>query len=437
MSESGRELSSRELEVLSKVVAGATNRQVAVELDISPNTVKVHVSNILAKLGAQSRAEATRIALERGLVGHGAAETERESRPRPPEVTWPAPVAPVVGLLVGLALMLLALLAAPALRAGKRSTEGLLLDAAGQPTQGGETHASRWEALLDMPTARARFAQVAVDGAIYAIGGQTATGPTAVVEIYYPELDLWGRGAAKPTAVANVAAAEIGGLVFVPGGLTAAGGLTDQLEIYNPQLDAWAQAAPLPVPLCSYALTAWGQGLYLFGGWDGNAYVDTVLYYDTTTDQWRHAGRLTSPRGFAAAAAIGQRIYVVGGYDGAAELALCESFEPQRAQAGEIAWQRQADMSVGRAGHGLAAVNESLYACGGGWMAPLAASERYDARLDTWVAFESPVTGEWRTLALTPVDRTAGVLLYAIGGWSGEYRSSVYAYHAFYRVYIP
>ena len=46
MSESGRELSSRELEVLSRVVAGATNRQVAVELDISPNTVKVHVSNI-------------------------------------------------------------------------------------------------------------------------------------------------------------------------------------------------------------------------------------------------------------------------------------------------------------------------------------------------------------------------------------------------------
>ena len=174
------------------MVAGATNRQVAVGLDISPNTVMVHVSNILAKLGP-GRAEATRIALERGLVGHGAAETERESRPRPPEVTWPAPVAPVVGLLVGLALMLLALLAAPALRAGKRSTEGLLLDAAGQPTQGGETHASRWEALLDMPTARARFAQVAVDGAIYAIGGQSATGQTAVVEIYYPELDL-GRG---------------------------------------------------------------------------------------------------------------------------------------------------------------------------------------------------------------------------------------------------
>ena len=70
------ELSARELEVLARVVTGATNRQVAVELSISPNTVKVHVSNILAKLGAQSRAEATRIALERGLVSSNAAAAE-------------------------------------------------------------------------------------------------------------------------------------------------------------------------------------------------------------------------------------------------------------------------------------------------------------------------------------------------------------------------
>jgi len=364
------------------------------------------------------------------------AAPERQLAAQPPDVAWPAPVVPVAGLLLALALLVMVLFASPVWRAGGRSAEGMLHDATGPSSQGDDA-AVRWDRLVDMPTARARFAQAVVDGAIYVIGGQTAEGPSAAVEVYYPELDLWGRGAAKPTAVANVAAAEIDGLVFVPGGLSASGSVVDLLEIYNPQLDAWAQASPLPRPLCSYAMAVWGQGLYLLGGWNGNAYVDTVLHYDASTDRWQEMGRLTSARGFAAAAASDERVYLVGGYDGDAELATCESFAPSSLDRGEITWLRHADMSVGRAGHGLAAVNGSLYACGGGWTIPFATNERYDVNLDTWVSFESPVTGEWRTLGLTVVDEATGILLYAIGGWSGEYRSSVHAYHAFYRVYLP
>jgi len=258
-----------------------------------------------------------------------------------------------------------------------------------------------------------------------------------VVEIYYPDLDLWGRGASKPTPVANAAAVAVDGLIFVPGGLRASGALSDELEIYNPRLDAWAQAASLPLPLCSYAVAAWEEGFFLFGGWDGARYVDAVLYYDMATDAWRQVGALAQPRGFGAAAALEGRIYVVGGYDGANELAACESFDAVQALAGELVWRRHADLSVGRAGHGLAVANGGLYVCGGGWAHPFEANERYDARLDAWSAFESPVTGEWRTLGLAAIDQPAGTFLYAIGGWSGDYRNTVYAYQAFYRVYLP
>ena len=55
-------LTPREHDVLHLVTAGRTNTQIATELFISPKTVSVHVSNILAKLGAASRAEATTIA---------------------------------------------------------------------------------------------------------------------------------------------------------------------------------------------------------------------------------------------------------------------------------------------------------------------------------------------------------------------------------------
>ena len=62
------ELSSRELEVLRLLVAGASNRQVAQQLQLSENTIKTHISRIFAKLGVQSRAEAVAVALQRGLV---------------------------------------------------------------------------------------------------------------------------------------------------------------------------------------------------------------------------------------------------------------------------------------------------------------------------------------------------------------------------------
>ncbi|MGP3975985.1 helix-turn-helix transcriptional regulator [Streptomyces sp. 8N114] len=55
-------LTARERDVLRLVAAGRSNRQIAEELFISPKTASVHVSNILAKLGASGRGEAAAIA---------------------------------------------------------------------------------------------------------------------------------------------------------------------------------------------------------------------------------------------------------------------------------------------------------------------------------------------------------------------------------------
>jgi DNA-binding CsgD family transcriptional regulator len=61
-------LTAREREVLTLVAAGRSNREIGTELFIAPKTVSVHVSNILAKLGASSRTEAAAIAHGNGLI---------------------------------------------------------------------------------------------------------------------------------------------------------------------------------------------------------------------------------------------------------------------------------------------------------------------------------------------------------------------------------
>jgi two-component system, NarL family, response regulator LiaR len=64
----GLDLTERERVVLALMVEGLNNTQIAGRLDVSPSTVKSHVSNILTKLGAASRTEAVTLALRHGLV---------------------------------------------------------------------------------------------------------------------------------------------------------------------------------------------------------------------------------------------------------------------------------------------------------------------------------------------------------------------------------
>jgi len=63
-----RALTPREREVLGLVAAGRTNRQIGEELFISQKTASVHVSRLLAKLGASTRGEAAAIARREGLL---------------------------------------------------------------------------------------------------------------------------------------------------------------------------------------------------------------------------------------------------------------------------------------------------------------------------------------------------------------------------------
>lgn len=61
-------LTTREGQVLEQLADGLSNRQIAMRLGLSDETVKFHLSAVFAKLGVSNRTEAVRQAIRRGLV---------------------------------------------------------------------------------------------------------------------------------------------------------------------------------------------------------------------------------------------------------------------------------------------------------------------------------------------------------------------------------
>ena len=67
----GHDLTPRELDVLEHLANGLSNKHIATELGLSAGTVRIHVSNILAKLQVENRTAAAMLARDRGLAASG------------------------------------------------------------------------------------------------------------------------------------------------------------------------------------------------------------------------------------------------------------------------------------------------------------------------------------------------------------------------------
>jgi DNA-binding CsgD family transcriptional regulator len=424
-------LTERELEILRLVATGASNEQIARQLVISVNTVKVHLRNIFTKLEVQSRTEATLFAIREGWIqGVQLPET-----PLAEEVAeQPVPARPRTGWRSGIAIVAMSMLVILLI---SQSNPGSPSVSTPSPTAtvSATTNSSlqRWKARAPLPVPRRGLGLVAYGGQVYALGGESAAGVVGSVERYDPQTDGWTSLADKPHAVADIAAALVGDQIYVPGGRTPSGSPTAVVEVYSPETDTWENKAPLPTALSGYALVALEGKLYLFGGWDGSTYVDSVYEYDPAEDAWTPKTPMPTARAFAGAAVVDGKIYVIGGYDGQNDLTANEEYVPSRDDSRGDPWTTMPPMPVGRAGCGVAAAANIVHIVGGGWDTAVAGGAMYNVRSGEWVAFEVPVSGQWRSVGLALLDTE----IYAIGGWNGDYMDVNEEYKAIYTIIVP
>jgi len=446
MEESNQVLSERELEILRLVATGAANKQIANQLIISPNTVKVHLRNIFAKIGVSSRTEATLYAMNIGLVKTAASRDISTGNIALPEEKGEEiagddgsrqasqPLRSGKSLQLGLAILAALLLTVAAFAVYQRLNSAL--PAASQATLAALT-GSRWSDKANLPDPRMGMGGVEYENDFYIIAGQTSQGIDGTTLRYRLNDGSWTTLASKPTAVSNVQAALVGEKIYVPGGCLADGRATPILEVFDPRQNVWEKKASLPKPVCAYALASYEGRLYLFGGQRDGEFLSEIYIYDPGEDRWQERKPLSTPRAYAGAVVLPGKILIIGGYDGQQAASLNEAYFPNRETAGENAWESYAPLPEGRYAMGITQLAGLIYVLGGKNSAgdpPNPQALQYLPQSDQWEVFEAYP----QPAGAFPIVLASGNFLHVLGGEGPSGISPAHqSYQAIYTISVP
>jgi DNA-binding CsgD family transcriptional regulator len=454
------EFSERELEILRLVATGASNKEIAQQLFISTNTVKVHLKKIFSKAGLTSRTEAAMYAVRMGLSNAAQEIVPVSDEAEQLELAAPGgaevlvvdsetivPISAIsieaqessariklvvpsqIQLLVAAVVLVLLLGLGRGIAREFTSSQTDIMPAV-IPTD-----VPRWFENAKMPTARQGLAVAAYEGDFYAIGGNTPEGVTGIVEGYSPNSKRWTAHGFKPVPVTDARAAVVGGLIFIPGGRDSSNAPTKVMEVFDPTLKRWEQRASLPVAVSAYALAAYEGRLYLFGGWDGKEYLNSVYEYDPSRDEWTGLTPMPTGRAFSAAVVAGGKIHVIGGQNDSGYVSAHETYFPDRETGTISPWRESEPLPVSRAGMGVASVADIIYVFGGesssgGPLNPL----QMLPQEERWISFEQPDLQSWSHFGIT----SSGPYIYILGGvLENQISDRNLSYQAILTVIIP
>ncbi len=402
MAELNEPLTERELEVVKLVSAGITNKEIATQLSVSPNTVKVHLNNIFTKLGLHTRTEVTVHAIRSGWVAAG-----HEPATKPPEIT-PLPIS------------------------GDEQNQSPNTSHL-QPTDLPPVTALNDNRLAhgDAPPDRPADPSTQITPADTAI--QPATAPTIFVPILpkvapnpqpMPQLSRWR----KMALVLVVALMLMGIVISLPttrGAATPNADGTNLVEAIDNgflapgETTRWFQRAALPTQRArASAVAANNNHIYLIGGEINQSASGDVLLFERSSNSWRGVGApKPTPVWNVVASIVENLIYVAGG-------TTANNVATNRLEAYDIVngtWRVLAPLPRPTTGHAMTALNEQLFVFGGKVANNTTANSYvYDIASDTWRAIAPLPTPRSLTAAVALNDR-----IFVVGGYDDGRESSI------------
>lgn len=276
-------LSEREQQILCLVAEGLSNRQIAGQLDISENTVKVHVRKIFAKIDVSSRTEASLYAVRAGLIAVPG-RTDLTVQPQiPVNIPTPTTASDDIDTAVDVSADAVpaAVLQTPDIRR-RRSRRWVLPLAIGVALVAGISYGyaqyqpapaadiatripdTRWQQLPALPQPRPGVLLVVVNGSLYSMGGGDSVATQRLVERYDDTTRTWVAAPALPFALVRGHAWSDGSGVWIvdatPGGV-----------VRHWDGDGWADVATLPASIQPLQIARWqGQTVVLGSDESGN-----------------------------------------------------------------------------------------------------------------------------------------------------------------------
>ncbi len=318
-------LSERELEILRLVAQGKSNKEIASELFISVNTVKVHLAKIFQRIGVASRTEATLYAIEHEHVenpNHTLVSPQDQEQEARVELVVPETVTverPVVKLspgefirkfwwAFGLAVLVLASFTVAWDRGWifPQPTPDPILAAMNE---------DRWKELAPMSVARANMAVTVYDNKIYVIGGETEEGVTGLTEVYDIATDTWARLPDKPTPVTNAKAVAVGGKIYVPGGEISPNSSENAFESYDILSKEWEQLKQIPIRFSEFELALLDGNIFLVGNVNPPDSLLLFYSYDPRTNTWQYLNEWAVNGHLLASTMINRSIILIIGGD--------------------------------------------------------------------------------------------------------------------------
>lgn len=421
MSTDSTQISEREREILRLVAMGATNQQIAHQLNISINTVKVHLRNIFSKINVASRTEATVYAIQQGLVqldtpSVSPAEIEAEpdapadlaeaitpleqalpTTPNDESVAEPsalaAPIEPEPAPEPALIVPPSAVEPVPSSESVPAMSEASTPAASEQPKPIATSNTSPTRSLpwfwLVLGVIVLLLA-VAVGSYQLAARNTPPPSPTAA-QPSQPINNTWIIHGTTPKAQTDFATVTYDGRLYMIGGQIGETA-SKALERYDPSSNTWVLLADKPTAVSQIQATVVRGNIYVPGGQDsGGQVLDILEMYDPTTQQWQQLPPMPEPRSNYALVSAEGRFYVIGGWDGTSYRNDVFMYDPDSAT-----WSSRAAMPTARRNAGVAVIEGRIYVIGGeNDQGGLRTNERYDPNVGS--------DGQWQPQAPLPV----------------------------------